>query len=784
VERSRGTKNNNIQLRERTDMSLSYSRAPHVKGGPGGQSEAPNAALLIDFDNVTMGMRSDLSKELKNLLNSDIIKGKVTVQRAYADWRRYPQYIVPLSENSVDLIFAPAYGSSKKNATDIRMAIDAMELVFIRPEIGTFILLTGDSDFSSVVLKLKEYGKYVIGVGIQESSSDILVQNCDEYYSYTSIAGLRKTTDASIRQVDPWVLVEEAAERMASRDDVMRSDRLKQVMIEIDPSFDEGNFGFSKFSKFLAEAASRDLVKLRKMENGQYEVLSSGGRRGEGPPPRSAEPRKGEGKERPRGREDRQLPPKDRGRPAEDARPEAKKGEEPRVEVQKGDGTKGEVVAVHEPRAEPPQGREKGADAPSDRVGEGNPLLAAYGLLKRALGALASGDGSAVRDSDLKRKMLELEPSFDEGELGFGKFSKFLRQAHDHEVVDLEKREEGTYQVSPRAEAPLKKRHGAPEPGPDEDRVPTRAGKKEDRLQEAEGVPVGEGAGAPSAPLEQGRTAKVGLRLRRGGTRARKEPDGPPPLLEGQVVSAGTSRVSAGSPHAPTGKGGVRPPEPTRDPGLEGEGMSASAPVAPPDSSLDPVALGLPVEPSAMIRYLTNRYKGVGQKTAESLVKEYGSRLFQAMESNPDGIRAIVPPARAEQVLAGWKADLARRQGRAGNGSGSQPRGREGSSGAGDGEAAEASGQEAAEAPGAGLPLTSGPASDVEGRPAPPGPAPDLQGGSEAPPERTSTSTSSRRRTRKGSRGRGRGGSGGAGGESKDAEARGSEGGGLLLDLE
>ncbi|MCK5652362.1 MAG: NYN domain-containing protein, partial [Gemmatimonadetes bacterium] len=171
-------------------MSTPYSGTPHSLGLGPGQSEAPNAALLIDFDNVTMGMRSDLSKELKSLLNSDIIKGKVTVQRAYADWRRYPQYIVPLSEASVDLIFAPAYGSSKKNATDIRMAIDAVELVFIRPEIGTFILLTGDSDFSSLVLKLKEYGKYVIGVGIQESSSDILVQNCDEYYSYTSITGL------------------------------------------------------------------------------------------------------------------------------------------------------------------------------------------------------------------------------------------------------------------------------------------------------------------------------------------------------------------------------------------------------------------------------------------------------------------------------------------------------------------------------------------------------------------------------------------------------------------
>ena len=109
----------------------SYSQAPHVEGPPQAPTGAPNAALLIDFDNVTMGMRSDLSKELKTLLQSDVIRGKVTVQRAYADWRRYPQYIVPLSEASVDLIFAPAYGSSKKNATDIRMAIDGVELVFI-----------------------------------------------------------------------------------------------------------------------------------------------------------------------------------------------------------------------------------------------------------------------------------------------------------------------------------------------------------------------------------------------------------------------------------------------------------------------------------------------------------------------------------------------------------------------------------------------------------------------------------------------------------------------------
>ncbi len=233
---------------------------------------APNAALLIDFDNVTMGIRSDLQGELNNLLSSDIVKGKVAVRRAYADWRRYPQYIVPLTESSIDLIFAPAYGSSKKNATDIRLAIDAMELVFTRPEIGTFVLLSGDSDFSSMVIKLKEYGKYVIGVGIRESSSDLLVMNCDEYYSYNALAGLTKTGDDESTRWDPWELVTESVARMKRNNDVMRSDRLKQVMQEIDASFDEKNLGHPKFSRFVQEAQQRGLVRVNKLDSGQLEI--------------------------------------------------------------------------------------------------------------------------------------------------------------------------------------------------------------------------------------------------------------------------------------------------------------------------------------------------------------------------------------------------------------------------------------------------------------------------------------------------------------------------------
>jgi uncharacterized protein (TIGR00288 family) len=235
-------------------------------------SRGAHAALLVDFDNVTLGIRSDLQHQLKLILDSEIFDGKISVQRAYADWRRYPQYIVPLSEASFDLIFAPAFGSSKKNATDIRLAVDAVELVFLRPEISTYILLSGDSDFSTLVLKLKEYGKYVIGVGIRESASDLLIQNCDEYYSYSELTGFTKQGNEDRTQVDPWALVVEAVVKMKERGDVMRSDRLKQVMQELDNHFTEKDVGFNKFSKFVVEAAKRELLVVSKLENGQYEI--------------------------------------------------------------------------------------------------------------------------------------------------------------------------------------------------------------------------------------------------------------------------------------------------------------------------------------------------------------------------------------------------------------------------------------------------------------------------------------------------------------------------------
>ncbi len=353
-----------------------------------------------------MGIRSDLGKELRNLLSSEIIKGKVAVQRAYADWRRYPQYIVPLSESSIDLIFAPAYGSSKKNATDIRLAIDALELVFTRPEIGTFILLSGDSDFSSLVIKLKEYGKYVIGVGIRESSSDLLVQNCDEYYSYNALAGLIKSSDDEPRQKhDPWELVKEAITRMKQNHDVMRSDRLKQVMQEIDPTFDESNVGIAKFSKFCQEAAGKGLLSVRRLENGQLDVDVAGAFTSDIPVAAAAEAPRSEGSaggRRRRGGRGRSRGGRGRSEPT---------GEHP---------VAAPVVVI-------PAG---------DEVGVGGERLTrdeAFDLVRRSVNRLVNGD-SLANASDV-RKGARIVLGRDSESLSERNFGRILKDAHDSGIV-------------------------------------------------------------------------------------------------------------------------------------------------------------------------------------------------------------------------------------------------------------------------------------------------------------------------------------------------------------
>jgi uncharacterized protein (TIGR00288 family) len=457
---------------------------------------APNAALLIDFDNVTMGIRSDLGKELRSLLSSEIIKGKVAVQRAYADWRRYPQYIVPLSESSIDLIFAPAYGSSKKNATDIRLAIDALELVFTRPEIGTFILLSGDSDFSSLVIKLKEYGKYVIGVGIRESSSDLLVQNCDEYYSYNALAGLVKSNDQDPAQKwDPWELVKEAVGRMKKNGDVMRSDRLKQVMQEIDASFDEKDLGMSKFSRFVQEAANRALLSVAKLENGQLEIdLPAGGAIAEPratPAPAASAP-EGAGEEsRPR-----------RSRRGRGGRGRDREDRPPRAE-QLADATPRTDSAPVQAHTAPIDGaRHSESVSSGDGIGTSGERLTrqeAFDLVRKTVGTLVRGD-SPVRASDVRSRARELLGR-DSESLNDRMFVRILKDAHDNGVIDLRRRGDD-FEVAPAAEA---------------DSVA-------DQLAKAAAATTPQTT-TPAAPQP-----RVGMG-HRGATRGRARPGAPPPEL-------------------------------------------------------------------------------------------------------------------------------------------------------------------------------------------------------------------------------------------------------------
>ncbi|MFN2603190.1 MAG: NYN domain-containing protein [Gemmatimonadaceae bacterium] len=483
---------------------------------------APNAALLIDFDNVTMGIQSNLQTELKNLLASDIIKGKVSVQRAYADWRRYPQYIVPLAESSIDMIMAPAYGSAKKNATDIRLAIDALELVFVRPEIGTFILLSGDSDFSSLVVKLKEYGKYVIGVGIRESSSDLLVMNCDEYYSYNALAGLVKSGEEEVVKRDPWELVSDAVQRMKRNGDVMRADRLKQVMQQMDSSFDEKNVGKSKFSLFVTEAAKKGLLSLNKLENGQYEV--------DLPKPEDATSAAAVTAAAP------VAAPAENGdaRPARESRSRGRGG--------RGRG-RGEKSAAHSSSAAAaqPSAAAKPSPRPAAAAEIGSTGLRltraeAFDLVRRSVESLVSGDAAA--QASLVRSTAHALLGRDSESLSERNFTRILQDANDAAIVDLRDRG-GVYEVAagaPSVSAQPKSAEKAP--APEKPATPPPRGMS---LRGGRG-PMGR-VGAPPPHI-----LNVGV----VGTRAasQKPAAAEPETPAGAIDSSAPSAVAEGSPAA------------------------------------------------------------------------------------------------------------------------------------------------------------------------------------------------------------------------------------------
>src|SRR5687768_5562571 len=155
-------------------------------------------AVFFDFENIGIGLNHRRDRfEITKVLERLVEKGKIVAKKAYADWSRFGNYTAPLHEAAIELIEIPRRAQSGKNSADIRLCVDAMDLAYAKAHIDTFVVVSGDSDFSPLVSKLKELGKHVIGLGMQESTSDLLRDNCDEFIYYEDL-GQNKAVDPAI----------------------------------------------------------------------------------------------------------------------------------------------------------------------------------------------------------------------------------------------------------------------------------------------------------------------------------------------------------------------------------------------------------------------------------------------------------------------------------------------------------------------------------------------------------------------------------------------------------
>ncbi len=240
-------------------------------------------AVFIDFENLAIGFKHrrgefDIDKILERLVE----KGKVIVKKAYADWGEYKQYTRPLHENAIELINIPRRQMTGKNSADIRLAVDAMDLAWSKQHVDTFVIVSGDSDFSPLVSKLKENGKHVIGIGMKESTSDLLSDNCDEFIFYEDLekqaapaAAVPQAKDIPEDKKEVFdLLLESIAALIRENKDPIFASMVKDTMQRKRPSFSESAYGYRSFSSLLVDAEKRQLIKLHreKKAGGTYVV--------------------------------------------------------------------------------------------------------------------------------------------------------------------------------------------------------------------------------------------------------------------------------------------------------------------------------------------------------------------------------------------------------------------------------------------------------------------------------------------------------------------------------
>ena len=232
------------------------------------QDKETNIALLIDFDNVALGARDARQRfDIKFLMQRVLEKGKILVKKAYADWHFYKEYMGPLHEAAIELIEIPTPRISGKNSADIKLVVDAMELCYSKDHIDTFVIVSGDSDFSPLVSKLRENNKRVIGVGVKNSSSYLLINNCDEFIFYDNIyndaVGTPKRAVGNVpadkREMFEFLVATVEGLVKESRG-VLYSSLIKDTMTRKKPDFSERNYGYSTFGDLLDDSRRLGLL--------------------------------------------------------------------------------------------------------------------------------------------------------------------------------------------------------------------------------------------------------------------------------------------------------------------------------------------------------------------------------------------------------------------------------------------------------------------------------------------------------------------------------------------
>ena len=280
-------------------------------------SDVTSMALFCDFENIALGVRDanyekfDIGKVLERLL----LKGSIVVKKAYCDWERYKAFKAPMHEASFELIEIPHVRQSGKNSADIRMVVDALDLCYTKTHVETFVIISGDSDFSPLVSKLRENDKVVIGVGVKNSTSDLLVTNCDEFIFYDDLVRAKKKAPAkrgaaktagskgkakSRKPDEPQSAPEtagdappprkseeerreEALDLIVETVDALISERgaeekiwgsmVKQALKRRKPGFNESYYGFRSFNSMLEAAAQAGSLELdRDEKSGGYLV--------------------------------------------------------------------------------------------------------------------------------------------------------------------------------------------------------------------------------------------------------------------------------------------------------------------------------------------------------------------------------------------------------------------------------------------------------------------------------------------------------------------------------